>query len=291
MRNLNRHIITLVLALVALLLGRPAHAQVDAIIDAVVDVVEPTPVYDNDLRLATENLASKIDRLNHVLFGGEEETSAAYRYTKMYSDLYDLTTAFSSYVERSYNNAAALERMYRQLDEDSSLHDYASVVESTWHTYDNTVRQASAIIARFKKLFSDPNTTNAEVRAAAREATAELERQEAAVKRKQELDRAATELATGLVECANLMDVSPAAYIAEGKKAYGTSISSGESDSSTGALGTAVMVIIGLLSVVYAIFAGIHVMKGSANAESVITRILVFVVLAMIILLSIQRYF
>ena len=258
---MRRDLLAILISLGALLVPREAHAQLDAIIDAVVDAVEPTPVYDTGLREATENLASKIDRLNHVLFGGAEETSATYRYMTMYSDLYELTTTFSGFVDRTYSNAARLERMYQQLDQDSSLHDYASAVESTWHTYDATVRQGGAIVARFKKLFSDPNTTNAEVRAAAREAVAELRREQDEVDRALGRELEATSLAAGLVECSRLMDVSPAAYIAEGKKTYGTTISGGESTTTMGVLGTAVMVIIGLLCVVYALFTGIHVMK------------------------------
>jgi hypothetical protein len=164
-------------------------------------------------------------------------------------------------------------------------------VESTWHTYDAAVRQGGAIVARFKKLFSDPNTTNAEVRSAAREAVAELRQEQEKIDRVLGRELEAASLAAGLVECSRLMDVSPAAYIAEGKKTYGTTISGGESASETGILGTAVMVIIGLLSVVYALFSGIHVMKGSSNAESVITRLLVFIVIAIVIILAIQSYF
>ena len=287
---MKRYLLAILVSLGAVLIPGEAHAQLDAIIDAVVDAVEPTPVYDSGLREATENLASKIDRLNHVLFGGSEETSATYRYMTMYSDLYELTTAFSGFVDRTYSNAARLERMYQELDRESSLHDYASAVESTWYTYDATVRQGGAIVARFKKLFSDPNTTNAEVRSAAREAVAELRREQAKVDLVLGRELEATSLAAGLVECSRLMDVSPAAYIAEGKKTYGTTISGGESDSTTGILGTTVMVIIGLLCVVYALFSGIHVMKGSSNAESTITRLLMFIVIAIVIILAIQSY-
>ncbi|MBQ4368409.1 MAG: hypothetical protein II805_01380, partial [Candidatus Methanomethylophilus sp.] len=76
--------------------------------------------------------------------------------------------------------------------------------------------------------------------------------------------------------------------VEEGRQTYGTSISSGGSSSSTGTLGTAVMIIIGLLCVVYGAFAGFHIMKGSRNAESLLTRLIVFIVFALIIILSIQ---
>lgn len=290
MTPIRKHIITVLLSAAALLVPQAARAQIDALIDAVVGAVEPTPVYDTGLRQATENLASKIDRLNHVLFGGAEETSASYRYMTMYSDLYDLTTAFSGFVDRTYSNAVRLERMYSQLQERSSLHDYASAVQSTWYTYDNTVRQGGAIVARFKKLFSNPNATNAEVRAAAKEAVAELEREQAEVDRVLGRELAATEVAAGLIECSVLMDVSPPAYISEGKKTYGTTVSEGGSSTTTGTLGTAVMVIIGLLTVVYTLFSGIHVMKGSSNAESLLSKLLLFLVIAIVMLLAIQSY-
>ena len=286
---MKRFLLLLTLTLGALLVPREASAQLDAIIDAVVDAVEPTPVYDSGLREATENLASKIDRLNHVLFGGAEETSAAYRYMTMYSDLYELTTAFSGFVDRSYGNAKRLERMYRELDDgDDSLHEWAAAVEGTWHAYDNTVREGSAVVARFKKLFSDPNTTNAEVRAAAREAVAELKREQLEADRAMEREMALTELSAGLVECSVIMDVSPKTYVTEGRRTYGTTISSGGDGSTTGVLGTAVMVVIGLLCVVYALFAGIHIMRGSVNAERALSRLLFFFVFALIIILAIQ---
>ena len=286
---MKRILLPLALALTALLPSWEARTQIDAIIDAVVDAVEPTPVYDTGLREATENLASKIDRLNHVLFGGAEETSAAYRYRTMYSDLYDLTTAFSGFVNRSYGNARRLERVYTQLD-GGTLSDHARAVQTTWHAYDNTVRAGSRIVAQFKKVFGDANTTNAEVREAARAAVAELEREQAAEDRRVARELEATEVAAGLLECAQLLDASPAAYVDVGKKTYGPTISSGGSASSTGTLGTAVMVVIGLLCVVYGAFAGFHIMKGSRNAESLLTRLLVFIVFALIVILAIQHH-
>ena len=277
----------LTLTAAALLLPHPAHAQLDALIDIVVDAVEPTPVYDTGLREATENLASKIDRLNHVLFGGAEETSAAYRYRTMYSDLYELTTAFSGFVDRTYSNAKRLEKVYTELD-GGNLSDHARAVQTTWYAYDNTVRTGSRIVAQFKKLFGDSNTTNAEVREAAREAITKLKREQAAEDRRVAAELAATEVAAGLVECSRMLEPSSQAYVDEGKRTYGTSISSGGSSSSTGTLGTAVMIIIGLLCVVYGAFAGFHIMKGSRNAESLLTRLIVFIVFALIIILSIQ---
>ena len=277
----------LTLTAATLLLPHPAHAQLDALIDIVVDAVEPTPVYDTGLREATENLASKIDRLNHVLYGGAEETSAAYRYRTMYSDLYELTTAFSGFVDRTYSNAKRLEKVYTDLD-GGNLSGHARAVQTTWYAYDNTVRNGSRIVAQFKKLFGDSNTTNAEVREAAREAIAELKREQAAEDRRVASELAATEVAAGLVECSRMLEPSSQAYVEEGRQSYGTSISSGGSSSSTGTLGKAVMIIIGLLCVVYGAFAGFHIMKGSRNAESLLTRLIVFIVFALIIILSRQ---
>ena len=286
----RRHILGFVLSLALMAVPKAAMAQLDALIDVVVDAVEPTPVYDTGLRQATENLASKIDRLNHVLFGGSEETSASYRYMTMYSDLYDLTTAFSGFVDRTYYNAKRLEGIYDQLYQDNTLHDYASAVQTTWHTYDATVRQGGAIVARFKKLFSDPNTTNAEVRSAAREAIAELEREQEAADRVMEREMETTRTAAGLIECSDMLQTSPEAYVEEGRKTYGTTISEGGSNTTTGTLGTAVMIIIGLLCTAYAVFVGIHIMKGSSNAEDVLIRLLVLVTISIVIILAIQRY-
>ena len=286
--TLRRHILALAFALSLLSIPQVARAQLDALIDVVVDAVEPTPVYDTGLREATENLASKIDRLNHVLFGGSEETSASYRYLTMYSDLSDLTTAFSGFVDHSYSNAKRLEAMYNRLHGDSSLHDYASAVESTWHSYDAAVRQGGAVVARFKKLFADPVVTNSEVRTAAREAIAELEREQAATDRRVEREIETAQAAAGLLECSALLGTSPEDYVAEGKKTYGTSVSEGGSESTTGTLGTAVMIVIGLLCTVYALFAGIHLMRGSHGAETILTRLIILVVIALIIILAVQ---
>ena len=77
--------------------------------------------------------------------------------------------------------------------------------------------------------------------------------------------------------------------MSEGRKTYGTTISEGGSASATGTLGTAVMVIIGLLTVVYGLFAGIHVMKGSRNAENMLVRLVIFMVVSLVVILAIQN--
>ena len=279
----------LIAVLAALLFPAAAHAQLDAIIDAVVDAVEPTPVYDTGLREATENLAGKIDRLNRVLFGGAEETSAAYRYRTMYSDLYEITTALTSFVERSYSNARRLEKLYMDLDgEGDSLHDYAFLVENVWASYDNTVRQGGAIVDRFKKLFSDPNTTNAEVREAARVAVEELRREEAREGRRLREETESTEIAAGLIGGEQFISASRDAFVEEGIRTYGSTLSQGGGGGVTGTIGTAVIVVIGLMSLVYVLFATIHIMRGTPHAEVNIARIFIVIVVSLVVILAIQ---
>ena len=284
----RRILIAAAIMTAALLRPLSASAQIDALIDAVVDAVEPTPVYDVGLREATEALAAKIERLNNVLFGGAEVSSAAYRYKTMYSDLYEITTAFTGFVDRSYSNAKRLEAVYSGLD-GGGLSDHARAVQATWNAYDDSVRGASRIVARFKKLFSDPNTTNAEVREAAREALAELEKEQAKEDRRIEREIASTELAEGLIECASLISAPPEEYVKEGRQIYGTTISEGGSSTSTGTLGTVVVIIIALLCVGYTVFAGVHIMKGTPYASNMLVRIIFLLFLSIIIILSIQN--
>ena len=267
---MERRLIQLCLCLLSLLIPWRAEAQLDALIDVVVDAVEPTPVYDTGLREATEDLASKIDRLNKVLFGGAEETSGAYRYMTMYSELYDLTTTFSGFVDRCYHNATRLERVYSSL-EGASPGQYARAVQTTWYTYDNTVRAGSRVVAKFKKVFGDPSVTNAEVRKAAREAITEIEEQAAAEERRMEEEIAAVETAAGLVQC-------------------GTTLSDGSSGDSTGPLGTAVMLVVGMLCMLYGVFAGLHLMKGTQDSEALIARLLVVIFASIVIILATQRF-
>ena len=277
------------LILLSLVLFMPvrAHAQIDAIIDAVVNAVEPTPVYDRDLRRATEDLAGKIDRLNNVLFGGAEVTSAAYRYRTMYSDLYDLTTSFSSYVSHSYNNAKRLETMYTTLD-GGTVGSYASKIQQTWYIYDDTVRGAARIIDKFKKIFGDSNMTNTEVRQAAKEALAELNESQLKEDKRVQEEIEAARIATGLTQCSDFMALSSTDYVSSGKATYGTTIGDSKSTSQTGTLGTVVMIIIGLILVVSTLFAGIHIMKGSSHAESMIARLVIVYVVSLVVILAVQ---
>lgn len=272
-----------------LLVPGVARAQLDALIDVVVDAVEPTPVYDTGLREATENLASKIERLNRVLFGGAEETSAAYRYRTMYSELYDLTSTFSGFVDRSWANARRLESVYASLP-GGDLADHARAVQATWAAYEGTVRSGSAVVARFKRLFSDPNVTNAEVRQAAREATEEINRLSAAEEARMDAEIRSTEIAEGLTECAGLITPALEDYVSEGRALYGTTISEGGSSTTAGTLGTAVIVILGLLCVVYAGFAGVHIMRGTQDAEAMFFKLLVLLVFSVVTILAIQHW-
>ena len=137
-----------------LLCSHSATAQIDAIIDAVVGAVEPTPVYDTGLREATENLASKIDRLNNVLFGGAEQTSAAYRNRTMYSSRFDLTATFTTFVDRSYSKAKRLEQLYTDAD-GGTLSDNAAKVQQTRYVYDKNIFPKS----RYGTLSCAPGST------------------------------------------------------------------------------------------------------------------------------------
>lgn len=276
-----------ILLMALFILPFSAHAQLDAIIDIIVDAVEPTPVYDKDLRRATEDLAGKIDRLNNVLFGGAEMTSAAYRYRTMYSDLYDLTTSFSSYVSHSYNNAKRLETMYTSLD-GGSVGSYARNIQQTWYIYDDTVRGAARIIDKFKKIFGDSNMTNTEVRQAAKEALEELNEAQLKEDKRVQEEIEAARIATGLTQCSDFMGISSKDFVSTGKATYGTTVGDSKSASQTGTLGTVVMIIIGLLLVISTLFAGIHIMKGSSQAESTIARLVIVYVVSLVVILAVQ---
>ena len=63
---MRKYIVSLIIIFLGLLAPERAHAQIDALIDLVVDAVEPTPVYDTGLREATENLGG-LPLQDHVL--------------------------------------------------------------------------------------------------------------------------------------------------------------------------------------------------------------------------------
>ena len=278
----------LILAALLSLSSINASAQIGAIVDAVVDAVTPQPVYDQNLALATENLAGKIDRLNNVLFGGAEITSAAYRYRTMYSDLYDLTTSFSSFVSHSYNNAKRLESLYTTLD-DGSVGSYAQMIQQAWYIYDDTVYNGARIIDKFKKIFGDSNMTNAEIRQAAKDALTELNESQIKEDKRVQEEIEAARIAAGLSQCASFMTPSASTFVSEGKSMYGTTIGNNGSTSTTGTLGTVVMIIIGLICIVSTLFTGFHIMKGSSSAESMIARLIIVYVVSLVVVLAIQN--
>lgn len=278
----------LILAALLSLSSINASAQIGAIVDAVVDAVTPQPVYDQNLALATENLAGKIDRLNNVLFGGAEITSAAYRYRTMYSDLYDLTTSFSSFVSHSYNNAKRLESLYTTLD-DGSVGSYAQMIQQAWYIYDDTVYNGARIIDKFKKIFGDSNMTNAEIRQAAKDALTELNESQLKEDKRVQEEIEAARIAAGLSQCASFMTPSASTFVSEGKSMYGTTIGNNGSTSTTGTLGTVVMIIIGLICIVSTLFTGFHIMKGSSSAESMIARLIIVYVVSLVVVLAIQN--
>lgn len=270
-----------------MLMPQIARAQIDSILDLIFDAVEPTPVYDTELTQATEKLADKIERLNNVLFGGAEQTSSAYRYKTMYSDLHDLTASLSDYIQRSYSNAQRLEKMYSSMEGDN-IGSYGYKIKETWSMYENSVANGKRLIEKFRKVFGDHNVTNAEVRQQAKETILEIKKEQALEQRRIDEEVESTQLAEGLVQCMDFMRADAGAYVSAGKKTYGTSINSGGSSTVMGSLGTAVMIFIGLLCIVFGVFAGIHVMKGSAAAETEIARVVIFFVLSLLIILAIQ---
>lgn len=282
---IKRYIATLVTLAMAY---ATASAQIDAILDLVFDAVEPTPVYDLELKEATENLASKIDRLNNVLFGGAEQTSAAYRYRTMYSDLYDLTSSLGNYVEHQYNNAKRLERLYSDQSDDS-VSGVAYKMRDTWAVYEDSVSRGKRIIEKFKRLFSDSSVTNAEVRQAARQAIDELNSDMALADSKALDEYVAEETARELVECAALLSVDAKGYVSRGKKLYGTSINSGGNASTAGTFATAVMIIIGLLCALFCVYAATMFFR-QGNAWEVIARLVIFFILSLIVVLSFQQF-
>lgn len=270
-----------------MLMPHIAHAQIDSILDLIFDAVEPTPVYDTELTNATEKLADKIDRLNNVLFGGAEQTSSAYRYKTMYSDLHDLTSSMSDYIRRSYSNAQRLEKMYSSMEGDN-IGSYGYKIKETWSMYENSVANGKRLIDKFRKVFGDHNTTNAEVREQARRTQKEFEAEQRREQLRVNEEIQAMEIASGLTQCAAFMAPSPKDYVSRGKKLYGTSINSGGGSSVTGVVANLVMVIIGLISVVFTMFTGFHIMKGSGNAENELGRLAIFYVISLLTVLIIQ---
>lgn len=281
--------ITLILVPILMMLTPwKASAQFDAIIDAIVSAAEPTPVYDVELTQATERLADKIERLNNVLFGGAEQTSAAYRYRTMYSDLHDITTSLTDYISRSYSNAKRLEKMYTDMEGDD-IGSMAYKVQDSWYTYKSTVEGGKRLVEKFRRVFSDHSMTNSEVRAAARQTQQELQHQMLLEQRQVDEEIQATQIASGLVSASEFMTPSASAYVSRGRKQYGLSVSQGGSSSVTGTLGTAVMVVISLMCIIFTMFTGFHIIKGNERGELLIGRMIFVIVFSLVIILAIQQ--
>lgn len=277
---------------VLLMLAAPvaSYAQFDAIIDAVVDAIEPTPVYDTDLTAATEKLARKIERLNQVLFGGAEETSAVFRYKALYSDLLDVTTSLADAIGSSYNDYQRLKRMYDGL-QSAGYYDYVVDAQSAYYIYERNISRYKRLVENFTKIFSRTDNTNADVRKAAKEVAdilrADEERQRDSINTVINTTMAAIEFAKG----AESISFSATDYVRQSEKDFGTDIQTDKgSSSSLGTVGRVVMVIIGLLSIIYAGFIGFRIMHGYPETEKLIGRLLLVIVLALIIILAIQSH-
>ena len=279
---------SIIIALLLMFIPKVASAQLDAIIDIIVDAVEPTPVYDTKLTTATENLARKIERLNLVLFGGAAETSAAYRYKALYSDLLDVTTSLTDAIGSSYNDYQRLKRMYDGL-QGAGYYDYVVDAQSAYYIYERNVSRYKRLVEEFTKVFRKTDNTNAEVREAARKAVAILKEDQ--VQQRDSINliinttMAAVEMSKGL----EAISFSTTDYVKQSEKDYGTDIQTSKGSSSTlGSVGRVVMVILGLLCVIYAGFIGFRLMNGYPETEKLIGRLVIVIVLAMIIILSIQ---
>lgn len=267
---------------------RPAfcHAQIDAIIDAVVDAVEPTPVYDKDLRLATEDLAGKIGRLNDVLFGGSEQTSGAYRYRTMYSELTELTGAFTSYVSTVLNSARVLERMYSSA---SSGHDVADAIRRSRDICDYSIHEASQIVEGFKRLFSDSSVTNSEVRKAAGDAASRLRELQLMEQRRLDEELLSETLSESIVKCSELLLPSSQRYAEDVRNRHGSTISDKGSAAGLGTLARVVMGVLSLMYLMYGAFACFEMTRGSEASSGMIAKLLFFLVYALTLLLVFQQ--
>jgi len=267
-----------------------SFAQLDAIIDAVVDAVEPTPVYDTGLTNATEDLARKIDRLNQVLFGGAEETSAAYRYKALYSDLLDVTTSLADAIGSSYNDYERLRRMYDGL-QGAGYYDYVVDAQTSYYIYQRNVSRYKRLVENFTKVFRKTSNTNAEVKQAARVAVdslrADQKRQRDSIDMVINTTMAAIELAKG----AEAISFSTTEYIKQSEKDFGTEVEARKGGGgSLGSVGIFVMVIIGLMSTVYAAFIGFRIMNGYPETEKLIARLIIVIAVALITILALQSH-
>lgn len=285
--KLRIFILTLILALAPCW---KASAQLDAIIDAVVDAVEPTPVYDTGLTNATEDLARKIDRLNQVLFGGAEETSAIYRYKALYSELLDVTTSLADAIGSSYNDYERLKRMYDGL-QSAGYYDYVVDAQTSYYIYQRNVDRYKRLVENFTKIFRRTSNTNAEVKEAAKAAVDSLRAD--TIRQRDSIDMIinTTMTAIELAKGAEAISFSTGDYIKQSEEDFGTEVESRKGSGGTlGSTGIAVMVIIGLMSVVYAAFIGFRIMNGYPETEKLIARLIIVIVVALVTLLALQTH-
>ena len=281
---------SIILALMLMLVPKVASAQLDAIIDAVVDAIEPTPVYDTELTTATENLARKIERLNQVLFGGAAETSAAYRYKALYSDLLDVTTSLTDAIGASYTDYQRLKRMYDGL-ESAGYYDYAVDAQSAYYIYERNVSRYKRLVEEFTKIFGKTDNTNAEVREAARKAVAILKEDQLQQRDSINMIINSTMSAIELAKGAESLSFTGTDFVRQSERDYGTDVQTDKGSSTQlGTVGRMVLVIIGLLCLIYAGFIGFRLMNGYPDTEKLIGRLVLVVVLALIIILSIQSH-
>ena len=281
---------SIILALMLMLVPKVASAQLDAIIDAVVDAIEPTPVYDTELTTATENLARKIERLNQVLFGGAAETSAAYRYKALYSDLLDVTTSLTDAIGASYTDYQRLKRMYDGL-ESAGYYDYAVDAQSAYYIYERNVSRYKRLVEEFTKIFRKTDNTNAEVREAARKAVAILKEDQLQQRDSINMIINSTMSAIELAKGAESLSFTGTDFVRQSERDYGTDVQTDKGSSTQlGTVGRMVLVIIGLLCLIYAGFIGFRLMNGDPDTEKLIGRLVLVVVLALIIILSIQSH-
>lgn len=262
-----------------------ASAQFDAILGAIFEAVEPQPVYDNNLDEQIRELNRRIGNLNEA-FIGEESSLGAQRYKSLFNDISDLTDSFGRFVRQSYNNARYMESMYSELEE--------SGLSTQWlrnsfyggrDIYDYSYREGMEIIRKIRELLGNRGRTNDSVHQEIKETKAGFEKWEKLQRMQVRLEGESTQMAVGLVQAADFLSPSPSEYVRLGKHRYGSSLSAG---GSLGAVGTAVMIIIGLLCVVFGLFAGFHIMKGTANAEGEISRLLIFYVVALVIIIALK---
>ena len=50
------------------------------------------------------------------------------------------------------------------------------------------------------------------------------------------------------------------------------------------------MLVVGMLCMLYGVFAGLHLMKGTQDSEALIARLLVVIVASIVIILATQRF-